>query len=176
MEERVRLAGYQGELRQLCITELGHEEPTILLTNHPKEEPAALITRYAHRMLIENGIAEAIHFFQLDALSSMVELEVDFDLQITLMDSTLYRLLAARLPENCRCCHAKTLYDQLLEGGQVGPRRVVVTLDPRAHNPVLADTGLLDRPTPMPGSSTANWWCDCGRRGAPEPPAHRSPC
>ncbi|MFH1566429.1 MAG: hypothetical protein ABIL09_00400, partial [Gemmatimonadota bacterium] len=102
LDERVGLKGYEGELRQLSIVELGHEEPTILLTNHQQEEPAALITRYAHRMLIENGIAEAIHFFQLDALSSMVELKVDFDLQITLMGSTLYRLLASRLPENYR--------------------------------------------------------------------------
>ncbi|MEW6753725.1 MAG: hypothetical protein AB1505_22500 [Candidatus Latescibacterota bacterium] len=153
LEERVRLGGYPGELRQLAITDLGHEEPTILLTNAPKEAAAALITRYAHRMLIENGIAEAIHFFQLDALSSMVELKVDFDLQITLMGSTLYRLLAGRLPENYRRCHAKTLYDQLLAVGgqvQVGPQQVVVTLDPHAHNPILAETGLLDRPTPMP--------------------------
>ncbi len=63
----------------------GTEAPTILLTNNPRDGPVALITRYAHRMLIENGIAEAIHFFQLDALTSMVELKVDFDLQITLI-------------------------------------------------------------------------------------------
>ena len=140
-------------MRQLSILELGHEQPTFLLTNHPKESPATLIDRYAHRMLIENGIAEAIHFFHLDALSSMVELKVDFDLQITLMGSALYRLLASRLPENYRRAHAKTVFDQLLNvGGQVDidPQRVVVTLDPRAHNPILADTGLLDRPTPMP--------------------------
>ena len=153
LEEGVTLKGYDGQLRQLSILDLGHEEPTILLTNHRKQTPAALISRYAHRMLIENGIAEAIHFFQLNALSSMVELKVDFDLQITLMGSTLYRLLASRLPENYRRAHARTIYDQLLNVGglvQVGPQQIVVTLDHRAHNPILADTGLLDRPTPMP--------------------------
>jgi hypothetical protein len=36
-------------------------------------------------MLIKNGIAKAIHFFHIDALSSMVGLKVDFDLQLTLM-------------------------------------------------------------------------------------------
>ena len=55
------------------------------------------MTRYAQRMLIENGISEAIQFFHLDALSSMVGLKVDFDLQITLMASTLYRLMADRI-------------------------------------------------------------------------------
>ena len=104
-------------------------------------------------MLIENGIAEAIHFFHIDALSSMVDLKVDFDLQITLMGSALYRLLADRLPGNYRRAHAKTIFDNLLDvGGRVDveDRQVVVTLDHRAHNPILAETGLLDRPTPMP--------------------------
>jgi hypothetical protein len=56
LEERVTLPGYQGELRQLTIMELGHEEPTVLLTNHRKVGPVELVTRYAQRMLIENGI------------------------------------------------------------------------------------------------------------------------
>ena len=71
-------------IRQLSVIDLGHEEPTILLTNDFTSTPVQLITRYAQRMLIENGIAEAIHFFHIDALSSMVDLKVDFDLQITL--------------------------------------------------------------------------------------------
>ncbi len=49
---------------------------------------STLITRYAQRMLIENGIAEAIHFFHIDSLSSMVGLKVDFDLQLTLAASS----------------------------------------------------------------------------------------
>jgi len=153
LEERVKLKGYNGELRQLSIIDLGHEEPTILLTNDFKSGPAALITRYARRMLIENGIAEAIHFFHIDALSSMVELKVDFDLQVTLMGSALYRMLAERLPENYRRARAKTLFGHLLDvGGKVDitEHQVTVTLDRRAHNPILAETGLIDRPTPMP--------------------------
>lgn len=153
LDEKVRLQGYEGEIRQLSLIELGHEEPTVLLTNDLKEGPAALLTRYAHRMLIENGIAEAIHFFHIDALSSMVELKVDFDLQITLMGSALYRMLAARLPENYRRAHAKTIFDNLLDLSgkvEIKDREVVVTLDHRAHNPILAETGFLERPTPMP--------------------------
>src|ERR1019366_6876101 len=34
LENRVTLPGYEGELRQLTVMELGHEEPTVLLTNH----------------------------------------------------------------------------------------------------------------------------------------------
>ena len=153
LDEKVRVKGYQRELRQLTIVELGHEEPTILITNDFKTGHAALITRYARRMLIENGIAEAIHFFHLDALSSMVELKVDFDLQITLMGSALYRLLAERLPHNYRRAQAKTIFGNLLDVGgklEIGEQDVVLTLDHRAHNPILAETGFFDRPTPMP--------------------------
>ena len=153
IDEMIALDHYTEDIRQLTIIDLGHEEPTILLTNDMEATPVELITRYAQRMLIENGIAEAIHFFHIDALSSMVDLKVDFDLQITLMGSALYRLLAERLPDNYRRAHAKTIFDNLLDvGGRVDveDRQVVVTLDHRAHNPILAETGLLDRPTPMP--------------------------
>jgi hypothetical protein len=153
LDERVRIKDYHEEIRQLVIVDLGHDEPTILLTNDLESAPGPLITRYAQRMLIENGIAEAIHFFHLDALSSMVDLKVDFDLQITLMASTLYRLLAERLPETYRRAQAKTIFGNLLDVGgkvEITDHHVVVTLDHRAHNPILAESGLLERPTPMP--------------------------
>jgi hypothetical protein len=115
--------------------------------------PATLITRYAQRMLIENGIAEAIHFFHIDALSSMVGLKVDFDLQLTLMASSLYRLFARRLPRNYHHATAKVLFESLLDvSGRVDidETRILVTLDKRAHNPYLVDSGLADQPNATP--------------------------
>jgi hypothetical protein len=153
LDERIRLKDYEGELRQITITELGHEEPTVLLTNNFQSDCPALVTRYAQRMLIENGISEAIQFFHLDALSSMVGLKVDFDLQITVMASSLYRLLADRIGREYDKAQAKTIYRNLLDVSatvQVGGSEVVVMLDKRAHNPYLVASGLADRPTPMP--------------------------
>ena len=153
LDERVTLKDYGEEIRQLTVIDLGHEEPTILLTNDFKATPVQLITRYAQRMIIENGIAEAIHFFHIDALSSMIDLKVDFDLQLTLMGSALYRLLAKRLPDTYRRAQAKTVFRHLLDvSGRVdiGERDVIVTLDSRAHNPILAETKLIGRPVPMP--------------------------
>src|SRR5204862_1834597 len=106
---------YEGELREVTIIDLGHEEPTILLTNDFRSECPALVTRYAQRMLIENGISEAIQFFHLDALSSMVGLKVDFDLQITLMASSLYRLMAARIGREYERAQAKKIFRNLLD-------------------------------------------------------------
>ncbi|MGH7419849.1 MAG: hypothetical protein ACREKB_18920 [Candidatus Rokuibacteriota bacterium] len=154
LDELIQLKPYGDKpLRQLSIIDLGHEEPTILLTNDLRSTPARLITRYARRMLIENGIAEAIHFFHLDALSSMVGLKVDFDLQITLIASSLYRLLAKRLAEPYRRATAKKIFSNLLDVGgavEVTRHEVLITLDKRAHNPYLVDSGLAQEPTPMP--------------------------
>jgi hypothetical protein len=47
VEQRITLKGYEGTLRQLLIRDLGHEEPTILLTNDLTATPKVLITRYA---------------------------------------------------------------------------------------------------------------------------------
>lgn len=152
-DERISLPGYTGLLRQIIVIDLGHEEPTILLTNNPRASCATLVTRYAQRMLIENGIAEAIQFFHLDALSSMVGLKVDFDLQITLMASGLYRLLATRIGREYQQATAKKIFRNLLNVSatvQVLAREVVVTLDKRAHNPYLMASRLADRSTPMP--------------------------
>jgi hypothetical protein len=55
LDETIRLKDYDGPLRQITIIDLGHEEPTILLTNNLKSGCPTLVTRYAQRMLIENG-------------------------------------------------------------------------------------------------------------------------
>ena len=153
LEQRVSLPGYEGELRQLAVMELGHEEPTILLTNHRKLGPVELVTRYAQRMLIENGISEAVQFFHIDALSSMVGMKVDFDMQLTLMASSLYRMMAQRIGREYSHSQAKTVFRNLLDlSGKVDvtATSVVVTLDKRAHNPYLVASGLTDQPTSMP--------------------------
>jgi hypothetical protein len=153
LDERIHLRKYQGEIRQVTVIDLGHEEPTILLTNNFKIGCPALVSRYAQRMLIENGIAEAVQFFHLDALSSMVGLRVDFDLQITLMASSLYRLFAEKLVRTYRHAQAKTIFHNLLDLSAtvtIGTEEVLVTLDKRAHNPILRASRLTDELTPMP--------------------------
>lgn len=153
LEQFVTLPGYDGQLRQLTIMDLGHEEPTVLLTNHPKLGPVELVTRYAQRMLIENGISEAVQFFHIDALSSMVGMKVDFDMQLTLMAGSLYRMMAKHIGGEYVHAQAKTIFRNLLDLSgkvEITPISVVVTLDKRAHNPYLVASDLTNHPTPMP--------------------------
>lgn len=153
LDQCIQLRDYQGPIRQITITELGHEEPTLLLTNHLRSRCSTLVTRYAHRMLIENSISEAVQFFHLDALSSMVGLKVDFDLQITLMASSLYRLMAEQIGREYQRAQAKKIFRNLLDVSAtvtIQEQEVIVKLDKHAHNPFLVSSSLADKPTPMP--------------------------
>ena len=153
LDERIHLKGYDGDLRQVSVTDLGHEEPTIILTNNFSIKCPALVTRYAHRMLIENGISDAIQFFHLDALSSMIGLKIDFDLQITLMAASLYRLMAGKIGREYERAQAKKIFRNMLDVSAnvvITDDEVIVTPDKRAHNPYLVASGLADTQTPMP--------------------------
>lgn len=153
LDERIRLKGYDDDLRQVTVIDLGHEEPTIILTNNFSIKCPALVTRYAQRMLIENGISEAIQFFHLDALSSMVGLKIDFDLQITLMAASLYRLMADKIGREYVRAQAKKIFRNLLDVSAtvvITDDQVMITLDKRAHNPYLVASELADTTTPMP--------------------------
>jgi hypothetical protein len=93
VDQRVRLKGYEGIMRQVLVRDLGHDEPTILLTNDQHSRLKPILTRYARRMLVENGLSDAIDFFHLDALSSAVALNVDFDVLLTVIASGIYRMV-----------------------------------------------------------------------------------
>ena len=151
-EQPVALAG--ATLRQLFVMDLGHEEPTILLTNDHHSTPAKLITRYAQRMLIENALSDAVRFFHMDALSSSVGLKVDFDMALLVIASGLYRLLARRM-RGYADAQARNIFRDLIDTPadvSVSAREVHVHFHRRAHLPIIIASGLLDSPTKVP------WW------------------
>ena len=105
-------------------------------------------------MLIENGLSDSVDFFHLDALSSAVALNVDFDVLLTVIASGIYRILARSL-RGYEVAHARQIFRRFLDtSARVIPdgREVIVDLPRRAHNPILIDAGLIDTVTPVP------WW------------------
>jgi len=153
LESRITLTNYRGKLRQIAIRDLGHEYPTILITNQMKRSAATLIQRYARRMLIENNIADAIDFFHMDALSSTVPLKVSFDLTATLMASTLYRLLAARIGNGYQTAKFGTIFRDFIAAGArvaITENDITVKFQKRAHNPMLIGAGYPQEATPIP--------------------------
>ncbi|MHB8342339.1 MAG: hypothetical protein ACYDB7_14400, partial [Mycobacteriales bacterium] len=97
LDQKVTLAHHTGPIRQIAIKDLGHERPTLALTNQLRRGAPGLIEDYARRMLIENSISGGVDFFHTGALSSTVPMKVNCDLQLTLMGSSLYRLLGERI-------------------------------------------------------------------------------
>lgn len=151
-EQTVRLVGQ--DFRQFFVQDLGHEEPTILLTNQHRVSSKRLITRYAQRMLIENALSDAVRFFHMDALSSAVGLKVDFDMALLVIASGLYRLLAQRM-RGYSDAQARQIFRDLIDMPaqvKITEAEVQVSFHRRAHLPIILASGLMEQPVNVP------WW------------------
>jgi len=153
LDQTIHLRDYEGPIRQITVTDLGHEEPTLVLTNQLRRSAVHLVGRYAQRMLIENGIADGIDFFHMDALSSAVAMKVSCDLQLTLMASSLYRLLGERLGNGYATAKSQHIFRDLINAVahvMIGEREITVRFQKRAHNPLLMAAGFAKTDLPVP--------------------------
>ena len=144
VDETVRLADYTGPVRQLAVDGLGHDQPTLFLSNNFEETPRQLIIRYAGRNRVEDGLGTAVNFFHLDCLTSEVRLNVDLDTVMTVLANGCYRWLGKQLRGFERAA-PKQLYRRFVETGGVvttAQERVVVRFDKRCHNPILREAAL----------------------------------
>jgi hypothetical protein len=145
LDRRISLNDDDGLLRQLTVADLGHEDPTLLLTNQLTRSASHLIGRYAQRMLIENNIEDGIDFFHMDALSSAVAMKVNCDLQLTLMASSLYRLLAVRIGNGYESAKSRHLFRDFIDASAkvtITEGEIAVKFQKRAHNPLLVAAGF----------------------------------
>lgn len=147
-----RLSCYPGTLRQLAVTGLGHEEPTILITNDHQASPKTIIETYARRMNIEQRLAEAIGSFGLDALAGAVPLNVDLDVVLSVLAHTVCNALRRRLPGYATATPDTLQRRFLSTGGHILNQddETVVRLDRRTYSPVLRQADLPTIKVP--------WW------------------
>ncbi len=153
LDQKITLRDYQGSIRQITVADLGHEEPTLLLTNQLHRSAAHLVGRYAQRMLIENGIADGIDFFHMDALSSAVAMKVSCDLQLTLMASSLYRLLGERIGNGYATAKSQHIFRDFINAVAhvyIAERDIQVRFQKRAHNPLLLAAGFAQTDQRVP--------------------------
>lgn len=153
LDETVYLKDYDGPIRQLTVADLGHEEPTLLLTNQMRRAASTLIERYAKRMVSENGIADGSDFFHMDALSSAVAMKITCDLQLTLMASSLYRLLGAQVGRGYEEAKGRHIFRDFIDA--VGlitltDHEISVRYQKRAHNPLLIAAGFANTEVSVP--------------------------
>ena len=145
LDEKIPLDGYDGTLRQIAVTGLGREQPTLFLANHPDASPREMIMNYARRNGIEDGIGTNVNFFHMDNLSSEVRLNVDLDVTLTVIANSCYRWLASKL-KGFDHAKPKQLSRKFIETSgeiEVLPNRTLkVTFDRRCHNPILREAAL----------------------------------
>jgi hypothetical protein len=152
VDEPIRLAGYEGEIRQLAVTGLGREAPTLFLSNSMEESGRSLIVRYAGRNRVEDGLGTAVNFFHLDCLASEVRLNVDLDTALTVLANGCYRWLGKQL-RGFEKASPKQLYRRFVETAglvEVEEDRLVVRFDRRSHNPLLREAALDRDRLPIP--------------------------
>jgi transposase len=154
VDEWIQLDGYEGAVRQLIVTGLGHESPTFFLTNdRPQPQTAREVIRiYASRNHVENHLGEQITFFHLDCLCSDVRLNVDFDLTLTVLADLLYRGLAERLKGFAQAGPSKLFRKFVDTSGivEITAKGIIVRLNKRAHNPLLKEAGLTQPTRAVP--------------------------
>lgn len=153
-EEVVHLKGIDHPLRQIAIRNIGHDQPTLLITNDLTTPAKDLFTRYAERMIIENELDADICGFHLNALSSGLPLNVDLDTTLTVLAGNCYRLLARKLPRY-ELATPDRLWRHFLDNTgtvTVAADHVRVDLALRTYTPVLIDAGFPELDIPIP------WW------------------
>ena len=141
----VKLTSYPGTVRQLVVTGLGRDAPTVIITNDHDITTRALISQYARRMTTGQRLAEIIQAFSADALSSTVNLNVDLDIVLCVLAQALLAAFRARLGPGYAAATPDTLQRRFL--GTPGTitsdgDTTTVIISRRAYSPVLRQADL----------------------------------
>lgn len=138
-ESTIELAGYDDKLRQIVMKGTGRELPSFLITNDFQSPVDSIVFRYAKRWRIENGIAEAVKFFSLNALSSPILIKVHFDVLLTMIAHALYHFFSQKLRgfEECRSSTIFRNFINMKADIVIQNTNIIVTFPRRAHNPII---------------------------------------
>jgi len=153
-DKAVTLTSYPATVRQLIVTGLGRDAPTVIITNDNQATIRNLISQYARRMTIEQRLAEIIRAFCADALSSTVNLNVDLDITLCVLAQALLAAFRARLGTGYATATPDTLQRRFLDSSgtiTTSGDTIIVRIDRRAYAPVLRQASL-------PADTTVPWW------------------
>ena len=153
-DKAVRLTSYPGTVRQLVVTGLGRDAPTVIITNEHQATVKNLISQYARRMTIEQRLAEIIRSFCADALSSTVNLNVNLDIMLCVLAQALLAAFRTRLGAGYTTATPDTLQRRFLDSSgtiTTTSDQITVRIDRRAYSPVLRQASL-------PPDTTIPWW------------------
>jgi hypothetical protein len=151
-DHRTTLSKYEGEIREIILTEHGRARPTFLITNDFDLDVKQMIRKYARRWMVEQEIAEQIAFFHLNTPSSSIVVKVDFDLTLSLLAHNLYKHLAQKL-YGFEQCNAETIHRDFLDNGAtitIKNGAATVALKKKVHLPILLDVPWVKNASKLP--------------------------
>jgi hypothetical protein len=128
-ESTTSLPGYEHKtLRQIFI-KTKSVTPAVILTNDFKLSAEKVIKKYSQRWLVENTIAEQIHFFHMNKNASSLSIKINFELTMTVFAHNLYRLLENELLGSNEH-NAEELFERFIDvDGSVELKNHEITID-----------------------------------------------
>jgi len=151
-ESTTSLTDYDGLVRQLVVKNNGREHPAFIITNDFDISISQAILKYGKRWLVEQAISEQVEFYHLNRLNSSIVVKVDFDLTMTILADTVYKLFKTQIPgfENSK---AEKIYRLLIKNytqfhvGSGAKKEIKIVLNKKAHLPLLYETDWFNRET-----------------------------
>lgn len=153
-DTKTTLKDYEGEIRQIVITNNGRKNPTFLVTNDFDISTNKIVLKYGQRWLIEQSISEQICFFHLNKPGSSIIIKVDFDLTMTLVADTIYKLFTKQI-SGFGNRKAKTIYRDFIRNNSKfdinkDDKIIKITINKKSHLPLLLEQNWFQEETSIP--------------------------
>jgi hypothetical protein len=135
----VEMKNDDGQLRQVILRGNGREKPTFLISNDFNTPVEMLVGEYSRRWRVETVISEAVNCFILNRLSYPILIKVLFDVFMTMIADTLYRMLSKKV-RGFEECDAPKIYRDFVRGKgriPIDGQNIIVAYPKRAYNPIL---------------------------------------
>ncbi len=151
-ESEITLPRTNLRVRQVIFKDHGRQVPTFLVTNNFNVELETLALHYANRWLIENKFSELVDFFNPNALSSPFMIRIYFDVVLTIVADTLYRLLAKDL-KRFEDCTPKTIFSDFINcrcNGELVGDEIIIKMKKKATTPIFKSNDVFQKSYHIP--------------------------
>ena len=151
-ESKIKLKGCDKEFRQIIVKDHGRAQPTFIILNDFDLPLKEVLIVYAKRWRIENKIAEAVAFFNLNALSSPLMIRIHFDMLWTFIADSLYHIFAQDL-RRFEDFLSPSIFKKFIDmPGKViyDGKNFQIKIRKRSHTPILMGIKEISKPFPVP--------------------------
>ena len=151
----ITIKDYDGKLGEIVIKNNGREQPTFIITNDFEISTKPAVLKYARRWLVEQAISEQIEFYHLNRLNSSIVVKVDFDLTMSVLADTVYKLFCSQTPgfEESKSEKIFRLFIKnyaYFDITSEPSKTIKVTLNKKVHLPLLYETDWFTKENAIP--------------------------